>query len=91
MGKKEKNLEMFVPVSISLSTIRQGILENNYDPIVLDEFAYSLGDNGEYDMELNFVRMFARDFIKDSKNDVSIDGVINALKNLIGEMDKVGI
>lgn len=82
---------MFVPVSISLSTIRQGILENNYDPIVLSEFAYSLGDNGEYDMELNFVRMFARDFIKDSKNDVSIDGVINALKNLIGEMDKVGI
>lgn len=91
MGKKEKNLEMFVPVSMSLSTIRQGILENNYDPIVLAEFAYSLGDNGEYDMELNFVRMFARDFIKDSKNDTSIDGVINALKNLIGEMDKVGI
>ena len=91
MGKKEKNLEMFVPVSLSLSTIRQGILENNYDPIVLAEFAYSLGDNGEYDMELNFVRMFARDFIKDSKNDASIDGVINALKNLIGEMDKVGI
>ena len=82
---------MFVPVSMSLSTIRQGILENNYDPIVLAEFAYSLGDNGEYDMELNFVRMFARDFIKDSKNDTSIDGVINALKNLIGEMDKVGI
>jgi hypothetical protein len=91
MGKKEKNLEMFVPVSMSLSTIRQGILENNYDPIVLAEFAYSLGDNGEYDMELNFVRMFARDFIKDSKIDASSAGVINALKNLMGEMEKVGI